>query len=461
MSVLETDYLIVGAGASGMAFADVVISESDADVVLVDRRCRPGGHWNDAYPFVRLHQPSAYYGVASRTLGDDAVDEVGPNAGFYERATAAQICDYYQRVLDEHLLASGRVRFYGMHDYVAARSEGHRLVSRLTGQTTTVRVRRKLVDASYLETSVPSTHTPSFEVEPSVRFVTPNELVGLACPGSGYTIVGAGKTAMDTCVWLLDNGVPPEDIRWIRPRDPWTLDRRYWQPLSQLPWLIEGLSLQYQAAAEAEDVPDLFRRLENSGQLVRLDPDVEPEVFRGATTSADERYKLGQIDDVHRGRVARIAPDRISTRDGTIPTDPDRVHVDCTARGLNQAPTRPVFEPDRITMQWVQWGVLPFSAALIGFVEASGRSDADKNRLCPPSPPLNEVGDWVRACLVTMRAQAEWRNEPDVNAWSRRCRLNLTRGMGQHREDPRMQSALDRLLRHAGPAAANLERLAT
>jgi cation diffusion facilitator CzcD-associated flavoprotein CzcO len=56
LSVIETDYLIVGAGASGMAFADALIAECDADVVMVERRHCPGGHWNDAYPFVRIHR---------------------------------------------------------------------------------------------------------------------------------------------------------------------------------------------------------------------------------------------------------------------------------------------------------------------------------------------------------------------------------------------------------------------
>jgi cation diffusion facilitator CzcD-associated flavoprotein CzcO len=62
-NAIVTDYLIVGAGAAGMAFADSLIADSDANVVLVDRRHPPGGHWNDAYPFVRLHQPSPFYGV--------------------------------------------------------------------------------------------------------------------------------------------------------------------------------------------------------------------------------------------------------------------------------------------------------------------------------------------------------------------------------------------------------------
>lgn len=42
---------------------------------MVDRRPKIGGHWNDAYPFVRLHQPSSFYGVASRPLGRHQLDE--------------------------------------------------------------------------------------------------------------------------------------------------------------------------------------------------------------------------------------------------------------------------------------------------------------------------------------------------------------------------------------------------
>src|SRR5256886_10231837 len=114
---IDTDYLVVGGGASAMAFTDSLLAASDARVVLVDRRHRPGGHWLDAYPFVRLHQPSAYYGVESRPLGNDRIDEYGPNAGFYERASASEICDYYARVLDEHLLPRGKVRSLGLSEY--------------------------------------------------------------------------------------------------------------------------------------------------------------------------------------------------------------------------------------------------------------------------------------------------------------------------------------------------------
>jgi len=342
--------LIVGAGAAGMAFADALIADSDADVVLADRRHRPGGHWNDAYPFVVLHGPSAFYGVNSRTLGSDLIDKTGPNAGMYERAAAAQICDYYQRVLDEHLLPSGQVRFLGMSDCPIDGAGERRLTSRLTGETTTVRVRHKVVDARYLEPSIPATHTPAFQAEPGVRLIPVNDLVTLTEPPGGYTVIGGGKTAMDACLWLLGNGVPPEMIRWIRPRDAWLVNRAYLQPLDLVAWLIEGGSLITEAAAQAEDAGDLFRRLEACAQLLRLDPAVEPEMYRCATVSEPELATLRRIENVVRlGRVVRIGSDQVVLEKGSIPAAAGHVYVDCTAAGLSTAPGRPVFAPGLIT----------------------------------------------------------------------------------------------------------------
>jgi hypothetical protein len=216
--VIETDYLVVGAGASGMAFTDALISESDVDVVIVDRRHGPGGHWLGAYPFVRLHQPSAFYGVNSVNLGQDRIDGTGYNAGFYERATGAEICTYYERVLADRFLPSGRVRFLGMTEYTGISSHEHRVVSLLTGDETAVRVRRALVDATYLQGEIPADHRPSFSVDDEARLISPNELVVSGGSASGYTVIGSGKTGMDTCIWLLDNRVDPQEIRWIKPR---------------------------------------------------------------------------------------------------------------------------------------------------------------------------------------------------------------------------------------------------
>jgi len=42
MHTIEADYLVVGAGAMGMAFIDTRASETRASVVLVDRNHQPG-----------------------------------------------------------------------------------------------------------------------------------------------------------------------------------------------------------------------------------------------------------------------------------------------------------------------------------------------------------------------------------------------------------------------------------
>jgi hypothetical protein len=457
---IETDYLVVGAGAAAMAFVDALIAERDVEVVMVDRRHRPGGHWNEAYPFVRIHQASANYGVNSRVLGTGSIDTTGPNAGFYDRSTGVEVCDYFQKVLDDHLLPSGKVQFFGGCDYLGDDSNEHAFTSRLTGQTTAVHVRRKVVDSTYLKVTVPATHTPAFTVDPDARFIPVGDLVALAEPPAGYTILGAGKTGMDACNWLLDNGVDPDRIRWVKPRDAWLMDRARLQPLDLVVSTIEGFSLGIEALAQAESVGDLFHRLEASGQLARLDPTVQPTMYRAAILSQAEREGLGQLERVVRlGRVVHVGVDRIVLEDGAIPTDRGELHVDCTADGGRTAPARPIFEPGRITLQSPMGAFTTFNAALVGFVEAAWDDDAEKNRLCQSTPQPTQAVDWISVICGGLRSLATQATEPELTAWSERSRLNLTRGIADHMSDPRMESALARWGENMELALTNAERL--
>jgi hypothetical protein len=457
---IETDYLVIGAGASGMAFTDALIAERDVEVVMVDRRHGPGGHWNDAYPFVRLHQPSATYGVNSRPLGTETIDATGPNAGFYERATGVEICDYYRRVLEEQLLGSGQVRFFGQCQYVADGSDEHAFSSRLTGETTTVRVRRKVVDATYLETSVPATHTPGFTIGEGTKVIPVGELVHVTEPPAGFTVLGAGKTAMDACNFLLDNHVDPEKIRWVRPRDAWLMNRASFQPLDLVATTIESLSLDLQCLAEAENLDDLFRRLEANGEVLRLDSAVEPSMFRGAIVSSAEHDSLQRIERVVRhGRVRRVDTDRIVLDEGEVPTDRGTVHVDCTAYGLRETPPRPIFDGRRITPQSLMGGFTTFNAATVGLIEAARDDDVDKNRLCPPTSYPSKSIDWISVFERGFRVITQMLQEPDLAEWLGTCRLNTTRGMNDHMDDPRVQAALGRWFEHMEPALTNAERL--
>jgi NAD(P)-binding Rossmann-like domain len=453
---LQTDYLVVGCGAAGMAFADSLVESSRVDVVMVDRRHAPGGHWLEAYPFVRLHQPSAYYGVNSLPLGSETIDRHGPNEGFYERAGAAEICGYYDRVMRERLLPSGRVRYFPMSSYVGE----HRFISGLSGEEIQVEVRKKLVDATYLEGRVPASSPPPFEVAPGVRCVPVGALANVRERPEGYVIIGAGKTALDACTWLLDCGVSPDEIRWIKPREGWFYNRRYLQSGDLVGIAFEGISLQLEAAAQATSTGDLFARLEASQQLFRVDPRVEPTMFRGPTISSGEIEQLRRIEGVVRlGRVRRVEPDRIVLDGGTIPTSPRHLHVHCAAEGLNPAPEIPVFTAGRITLQSIRIGLLPFASALIAFVEAT-RDDLEiQNRLCPPSRQPNVPLDWARGMLISMKAANRWSKEGDIADWLERSRLNFLRGLQAHGGEPHVQQAFMRFAGNVRAAMTNLERL--
>jgi NAD(P)-binding Rossmann-like domain len=454
---LETDYLVIGGGAAGMAFADTLVANSDAEVTIVDRRHRPGGHWLDAYPFVRLHQPSAYYGVESRRLGHDRIDEHGTNAGFYERAGAAEICDYYSRVLDETLLPTGRVRFLGLSDY---RGDG-RIVSLLDGTETMVKARRKLVDATYVQPRIPSRHAPAFAIEPGVAVVPPNALVDIAEPPDRFTVVGAGKTAIDTCVWLLDEGVDPDRIRWIRGRDPWQFDRRFTQPLDLVASYMLLQARWLEAAAGATDGFDFAHRLEDAGIFLRLDPATEPLAFRGATVSAREIEAARRIDDVVRARrVHRIGRTSMSTDAGELAAGPRDLYVDCTAAGVPPSAARPVFDGRRITIQYVAVGFLPWSAATIGFVESTELADDERNDLCPPVVFSGDAVDLPGLAYAAMQGQTMRARHELVASWNAASRLNPARALLDHIQDADVVESLTSIKEHARAALENLRRVA-
>jgi hypothetical protein len=458
----EVDYLVVGAGAAALSFTDAFVEESDATVLMVDRRHGPGGHWNDAYPFVRLHQPSAFYGVNSTNLGADRIDDTGPNAGFYERATGAEICHYFQAVLHDRLEATGRVELRSMTDCVEDDSGGVQLVCRLTGAREDVTVRRKVVDARYLESSIPATHTPSFAIDDDARCIPVNGLARVDAPADGYVVIGGGKTAMDACSFLLDGGVDPSSITWIRPRDAWFLDRAAWQPRALVGRFFVKWAESIEAVASAETVEDLFGRLEECGHLLRLDRGATTTMYRAAILSAVERDQLRSIERVVRlGRVRRIGSDRIVLDAGEIPTSRGALHIDCTADGLPAAPSRPIFEATRVTIQQMRETSPTFNAALIGYLEAT-RDDLDElNRLAPPVPYPNTALDWIRVRHGGLVAQARWDGSPDVRAWIDDSRLSITAGLVEHAGEPGVGPAMASYGEHLSRAVARLAELRT
>lgn len=457
---LETDYLVVGTGAAGMAFTDALLSHSDATVTLLDRRHAPGGHWIDAYPFVHLHQPSTFYGVSSVPLGCDTVDQSGINAGFHEMAGVDQVRAYYTKVMEQHFLPTGRVRHHPCSDHSIGPDGRHFITSRLTGAVQEVRVRRKLVDTGYLEGRIPATSPPPFEVADGVRCVAAGDIVRVPDRPERYVVIGTGKTALDTCVWLLSRGVPASAIQWVRPREGWWLNRRFNQPGEGLPEFLAGVGLQFRAMAQATSVDDLFARLEADGIVLRVDTTVAPTMSRGAMISEDELALLRQIGDVVRqGHVRRIERDRIIFDGGSVPTDPGTLHVHCAAVGLARPALRPIFEADRVTVQPMFWGFACYQFALLGVIEATIADTAEKNRVCLPIRYWDEPRDYLSSYLARMVHDRARAAHPAVVAWANGTRLNPISGLGAHREHPQVVQALNDLKQFGATAAGNLIKL--
>ncbi|MEM8926135.1 MAG: NAD(P)/FAD-dependent oxidoreductase [Actinomycetota bacterium] len=420
VSAIDADYVVIGAGAMGMAFIDEILTHSDATVAVIDRHAKPGGHWNDAYPFVRLHQPSFFYGVGSAQLGSGRIDDVGLNRGLSELASGAEVCAYYDHIMQRRYLPSGRVEYLPSAVY----RDGEATITP-AGVTVAVTARRAVVDATYMKVKVPSTSPPGYAVDPDARVIAPNLLPVADRPADGYTIIGAGKTAFDAILWLLANHVDPAEIRWIAPRDSWMINRAIIQP-------GDGFRIGDQTAliAEAGGAHDVFERLESEGHFLRVDPRIEPTMYRCATITEAELHELRRIDHVVRGsRVAAVGPTAIELDDGEIPTSAETLHVDCTADGLERLPIRPVFDDGLLTLQTVRACQQVFSAALIARIETLEETDqATKNELATVIPHPDTPDDFLTGSLAHLHNMGRWMAQPDIARWLTESRLSPTGG---------------------------------
>ncbi len=455
MQQLETDYLVVGSGAVGMAFVDTLLAESNYRVTIVDQHGAPGGHWNDAYSFVRLHQPSAYYGVNSKPLGKNSKDSFGINQGMYERASAAELLSYYEHAM-AGFIATGRVQYFPMCNYLG----DHQFQSVVSGAKHQVNVARKFVDTTYLKTSVPSTHTLKYEVAAGVRVVPLNALPKLKAAPAGYVVVGSGKTGMDACVWLLESGVNPDSIHWVMPRDAWYLNRLNVQPGEEFFEQSYGaFASQAEAVAQADSVSDVFKRLEAAGQLLRFDESIEPTMYHGAVSSAAELAALRRIKNIVRmGHIQRIEPNQITLANGVVRADPNWLYVDCSASAIILRPSIPVFSGNTITPQFIRTVQPTFSAALTAYVEAHFENEVEKNEICNPVPLPDKPIDWLKMMFVNMANQQRWGKEKEMKSWIAKSRLDgfTALALSVKPDDLPKQAILQRFGKNAGPAVKKL-----
>ena len=301
---------------------------------------------------------------------------------------------------------------------------------------------------------------PPFDVADDVRIVAINGLARLTAAPNRYVIVGSGKTATDGIVWLLVNGVPPDRVVWVRPRDPWMLNRAVVQPDP-----VVGLGLTadtMQAAASAESLDDLFLRLEAAGVMLRIDRDVLPTMAKTPTLATWELDLLRTIERVVRlGHIRHVTGREIVLEGGSIPLEPGSLVVHCAASGLQYPPLVPIWSPDRIRIQTIRAGFPCFCAALAGYVEATRDDDRERNRLCPPNTLPNDPANWVEMVIRGTYAARAYGAESDIAAWANGCALNPARIEPARRDDAAVRALAARLANVTEPGLSRMKELSS
>jgi len=411
---LTTDYLVVGGGAMGLAFADEMLNipggQHDVQIVMVDQHAKPGGHWNDAYDFVTLHQPACYYGVNSMKLEESNTD----------LASKYQILAYFELVLKK-LQDTGRFKFYSQCDYKGDGKFVSRIDSSLEYQVT---ARKKIVDASYYTTRVPSNTPPKYKIAEEISLMPINGLAKLKKSWQKYVIIGAGKTGIDAVLYLLEQSISPDKIVWIMPNDSWLILREASEPANFADWFTK-ITVESCAATDHED---FWLRFEKIGYMMRIDKKIMPTKFKCATVSHAEVQKLKAITNIVRqGRIAEITPDKMIFQDGSeYATSVEYLHVDCSSDGLGKKPACPIFQGKSMVLQSISMCQQVYSASCIAGLEKNmGDDDAKMNEILKPVPHPETPKDYFE--LYTTTVANEDRNVKDGNGflWLRRSRLNF------------------------------------
>ena len=316
----------------------------------------------------------------------------------------------------------------------------------------------RVVDTRYLAPSIPAEKPPPFGVAEDARVLPVNELARLEEAPSQYVIVGAGKTATDACIWLLSRGVDPDAICWVRPRDPWMLNRAVVQPD---PAIFLGMAADTMQAAEASSsLEDLFLRLEDAGIMLRIDETVMPRMAKTPTLASWELEQLRTLENVvRRGHLRSVGRGTLTFADGSVAVADDALVVHCAADGLKYPPLVPVWRPEAITLQPIRAGFPCFGAAMIGYVEATRDADVEKNRICPPSPLPDSMATWARMNVLGTQAVMAFSAEPDIKEWSDRVALNPARVPPGHPGSAALDDARERLARHTKAGVARLAEL--
>lgn len=452
--MISVDYLIVGAGSRGLAFADALLENRTVRVAIIDRHSHPGGMWNRTYDFACAQPPTDAFGANSHTLSDWLDTRAGTTASSPVDARRDDILDYFHAIMHDHLLPTGQVLFFPEH----ISTGGGRIYCRKTDSVKQIHVRSKIVDATHPQNPVSRSDSRCFSSAPGVDVITPHELSVRWTRGIDlaphYCIIGAGKTSMDVALHLLQLGVKADGLSWVIPRDAWVLTREALQFIpARINRVLQRRLEAYAALEQALTANEVCQHLESTGFLTRIYANHTPTMFHEAIASARDIKLLRQIQHVIRkGHVHGISMLGMILDDGAQPMPSRTVYIDCTGFSAQRRAGVPIFNGNQVRLQNIRMCQPCLSAAMIAKIELLKLPEHAKNAMCSPLLIPDSAPDLIAQLLGNLRNCEAWFACPDLRPALKDCRLDGVTGLAARAlDDPGETSANVRALRQITP----------
>ena len=418
---------------------------------MVDAQGSPGGFWHQVADFSRVRQPLSSFG-----LGAHSIQDWQPEISHAHRATVLAYCEH---VLADHILPSGRVSYFPKCE---VRSDGT-IVSISTGQTQKTAITQRLVKTTQSTRAFRTSHIPCFSVSGPVEVLHPRALSShrsfLARQYDMYCILGSGRMATETALYLLKANIHHEQIRWVKSREAWALSAasKAYSPERlkvQAAMSLDGLRLMSLAQTEQE----LCLGLERLGVLRRISSDAEPRGFSQQMLTAADAARLNTIKGVLRkGHVHAISEIGMLLDEGAVPIPYRTLYIDCTGSLGTPPKAAKIFQDGAIQLADVHLCQPSFSAAMIAAIELLDLSDQEKNALCAPV----HGSDITTLFLTSILNNHAWFHDGGVRKWLATCRLDRFLQHAAHEINRLAEIPRDlRTIRAVLPRAIiNLERL--
>lgn len=225
------DYVIVGGGMTGVGMcAELLDFRPDSTILIMDKLDRLGGHWNFAYPYVKLHNFTSYYTLYGYPMKDEIRKQE------FHRADLKCIMEYFGQIQESFETQKKLTMKFGLEmseviDHGAEVPKG--------GVKWTIKYADKAGKAGEVnaKTLIMCTHCrqggapPHKPIVGTVDKVVPKnniypnqieklgDLKKVAAAKQTIAVVGGGKTGADAVTHLFHSGFPLEQIVWVKKFD--------------------------------------------------------------------------------------------------------------------------------------------------------------------------------------------------------------------------------------------------